>query len=304
MENTRPFIKIGSRGSKLALWQAHYLQDLLNDKGIDSEVTIIKTQGDKVQHLGFDKLEGKGFFTKELEDALLAGDIDMAVHSMKDMPTESPAGLCLTALSYRDDPADTLLVNKAKVDMAADFRLVNGAVVGSSSARRKSQMLSLRSDVIMKDIRGNVPTRIDKLRNGEFDAILLAQAGLNRLGLEFDDLEVIRLHPREFVPAPAQAVLAYQCRVDDIRVRRLLKQIHNADVAELTNVERKVLNMMDGGCHLPLGVYCRKDEMGYYHAEAYYSNTEGGGGKKISISLSTTNGMAQKIYDDLMAVTF
>ncbi len=300
MENTRPFIKIGSRGSKLALWQAHYLQGLLNDKGIDSEVIIIKTQGDKIQHLGFDKLEGKGFFTKELEDALIAGDIDMAVHSMKDMPTESPAGLCLTALSYRDDPADTLIIQKDKVDMTADFRLKEGAIVGSSSARRKSQMLSLRPDVTMKDIRGNVPTRIEKLRNGEFDAILLAQAGLNRLALKLDDLEVIRLHPREFVPAPAQAVLAYQCKVDDIRVRKLLMQIHNQDVAELTNVERKVLNMMDGGCHLPLGVYCRRDEMGYYHAEAYYSANEDGKGKKISLSLSTTNDMAQRIYNQLM----
>lgn len=300
MENTRPFIKIGSRGSKLALWQANYLQGLLKDKEIDSEIVIIKTQGDKIQHLGFDKLEGKGFFTKELEDALLAGDIDMAVHSMKDMPTDSPAGLCLTALSYRDDPADTLIVRKEKIDRSADFRLSEGAIVGSSSARRKSQMLNLRPDVIMKDIRGNVPTRIDKLRNGDFDAILLAQAGLNRLGLELEDLEVIRLHPREFVPAPAQAVLAYQCRVDDIRVRKLLMKIHNQDVAELTNVERKVLNMMNGGCHLPLGVYCRKDEMGYYHAEAYYSPTEDGNGKKISISLSTTNGMAQKIYDQLV----
>ncbi|MDA9873366.1 hydroxymethylbilane synthase [Saprospiraceae bacterium] len=302
MENTKPFIKIGSRGSKLALWQAHYLQGLLNKNGINSAITIIKTQGDKIQHLGFDKLEGKGFFTKELEDALSAGEIDMAVHSMKDMPTDSRAGLCLTALSYRDDPADTLLVKKEKVDMTADFRLVKGAIVGSSSARRKSQMLSLRPDVNMKDIRGNVPTRVEKLRNGDYDAILLAQAGLNRLGLELDDLEVIRLHPREFVPAPAQAVLAYQCRVDNIRIRKLLKKIHNPDVAELTNVERKVLNMMDGGCHLPLGVYCRKDEMGFYHAEAYYSNNEDGNGKKVSISLSTTNGMAQKIYNRLMAV--
>ena len=300
MEDTRPFIKIGSRGSKLALWQAHYLQGLLTDKGIDSEVTIIKTQGDKIQHLGFDKLEGKGFFTKELEDALSAGDIDMAVHSMKDMPTESPAGLCLTALSYRDDPADTLLIKKEKVDRTADFRLVENAIVGSSSARRKAQMLSLRSDVTMKDIRGNVPTRIEKLRNGDYDAILLAQAGLNRLGIELDDLEVVRLHPREFVPAPAQAVLAYQCRIDDIRVRKLLMKIHNQDVAELTNVERKVLNMMDGGCHLPLGVYCRRDDMGYYHAEAFYSPTENGKEKRVTVSLSTTNGMAQKVYDQLM----
>lgn len=302
MKDTRPFIKIGTRGSKLALWQANYLQAQLNEKEIDSEIIIIKTQGDKLQHIGFDKLEGKGFFTKELEDALSAGEIDMAVHSMKDMPTESPSGLCLTAVSYRDDPADTLIIRKEKVDMTADFRVAEAAIIGSSSARRKSQMRSLRPDVTMKDIRGNVPSRIEKLRNGDFDAILLAQAGLNRLGLELDDLEVIRLHPREFVPAPAQAVLAYQCRVDDIRVRRLLMQIHNAEVSELTNVERKVLNMMDGGCHLPLGVYCRRDEMGYYHVEAYYSPTEAGNGKKISLSLSTTSGMAQKVYDQLIAI--
>lgn len=300
MEETKPYIKIGSRGSKLALWQAHYLQGLLSEQGIDSDVKIIKTQGDKIQHLGFDKLEGKGFFTKELEDALLASEIDMAVHSMKDMPTESPTGLCLTAVSYRDDPADTLLIRKDKVDMTADFRLVQNAIVGSSSARRKSQMTSLRPDVSMKDIRGNVPTRINKLKEGAYDAILLAQAGLNRLGLNLEDLEVVRLHPREFVPAPAQAVLAYQCRVDDIRVRQLLMKIHNQDVAELTNVERKVLNMMDGGCHLPLGVFCRKDEMGYYHAEAYYAKNEKEAGQKITVSLSTTSGMAEKIYAQLI----
>lgn len=299
MDTTRPFIKIGSRGSKLALWQAHFLQDQLKELDIDSEVIIIKTKGDKIQHLSFDKIEGKGFFTKELEDSLLAGDIDMAVHSMKDLPTTSPEGLCITALSYRDDPADTLLIRKESVAMTADLRLKENAIVGSSSARRKSQMKSLRPDVTMEDIRGNVPTRIQKLRDGNFDAIILAQAGLNRLGLDLEDLQVVRLHPREFVPAPAQAVLAYQTRVDDIDTRKLLTKIHHQDISELTNVERKVLNMMDGGCHLPLGVHCRKDDMGYYHVDAYYADDDSLPGKKISISLSTTHGLAQKVYDEL-----
>lgn len=301
MSTPLPHIKIGSRGSRLALWQAHFLQSQLESHNITSEVIVIKTRGDKIQHLSFDKIEGKGFFTKELEDALLAGDIDMAVHSMKDMPTQSTPRLCLTAVSHREDPADTLIIRPERVDVTQDLRLVSRAVVGSSSARRKSQMKMLRPDVEMKDIRGNVPTRIEKLRSGAFDAIILAQAGLNRLELELPDLQVVRLHPREFVPAPAQGVLAYQTRIDDLTTRRLLKDIHHDDIAQLTNVERKVLQMMDGGCHLPLGVHCRKDDMGYYHVEAYYAPDGRSLGKKISISLSTTHMLSQKVYDALLA---
>lgn len=296
----RPFIKIGSRGSKLALWQAHYLQDRLQEHNIDSEIIVIKTRGDQIQHLSFDKIEGKGFFTKELEDALLQGDIDMAVHSMKDMPTTSPEGLCLTAVSYRENPADTLLIRKECLDKAQDFRLKSNAVVGSSSGRRKSQMTTLRPDVTMEDIRGNVPTRINKLREGQFDAIILAKAGLNRLELDLDDLEVIDLHPSEFVPAPAQGVLAYQCRVQDLPTRRLLKKIHHSEVSTVTNVERRVLQMMDGGCHLPLGVYCHKDANGYYHVEAYFGKDPDKPGKKVSISYSTTSGLADKVYQSLI----
>lgn len=295
----RPFIKIGSRGSKLALWQANYLQSQLAYNEIDSEIIIIKTRGDKIQNLSFDKIEGKGFFTKELEDALLAGDIDMAVHSMKDMPTTSPAGLCITAVSYREDARDSLLIRAEGHDATADFRLKRNAVVGSSSARRKSQMLSLRPDLELKDVRGNVPTRIEKLRSGQYDAILLAKAGLNRLELDLSDLTVIDLNPREFVPAPAQGVLAYQCRQDDMSTRRLLKKIHHSDIAKITNVERSVLRMMDGGCHLPLGVHVTKDDNGYYHAEAYFSKDSKTAGRRISLSLNTTSNMAEKLYQSL-----
>jgi len=194
---------IGSRGSDLALWQAHFMQDELRAIGHDSEVIVIKTQGDRVQDLTFDKLEGKGFFTKEIEDQLLAGAIDVAVHSMKDLPTTSPDGLLIAGVSYREEPTDTLLIKKEAVDTGAPLRIMAGSVIGTSSARRKSQLADLNSNITTEDIRGNVPTRIQKLRDGHMQAIVLASAGLERLQLDVSDLEVVRLHPREFVPAPA-----------------------------------------------------------------------------------------------------
>ena len=165
-------IIIGSRGSDLALWQAHFTEGELQKLVHEVEIKIIKTQGDKIQHLSFDKLEGKGFFTKELEDALLRGDIDLAVHSMKDLPTTAPEGLVTTAVSYRADPADWLVINKTALEEGQLFQLKNNATVGTSSARRKAQMRDFRPDVVLKDIRGNVPTRLNKLRQGDFDAIL------------------------------------------------------------------------------------------------------------------------------------
>jgi hydroxymethylbilane synthase len=172
-------IRIGTRGSKLALWQAHFTQAELTRIGVESELIIIKTQGDMIQHLGFDKMEGKGFFTKEIEEALLRGDIDLAVHSMKDLPTQAPEGLAITAVSYRDNPADLLLIRPEALDKSKIFKIKAGAIVGTSAARRKAQLLDFRPDVQLKDIRGNVPTRLEKLRTGDFDAIFLAAAGCN-----------------------------------------------------------------------------------------------------------------------------
>ncbi len=159
-------LRIGTRGSKLALWQAHYTQAELARIGVESELVIIKTQGDLVQHLSFEKMEGKGFFTKEIEDALLRGDVDLAVHSMKDLPTSPPDGLVITAVSYRDNPSDWLIARPEALAKGEIFRLKKGAVVGTSAARRKAQMADYRPDVVLKDIRGNVPTRLEKLRAG------------------------------------------------------------------------------------------------------------------------------------------
>jgi hydroxymethylbilane synthase len=251
---------IGSRGSDLALWQANFVMNELKKIGIAAEIKIIKTKGDKVQNLSFDKLEGKGFFTKELEDGLLANEIDLAVHSHKDLPTTSPEDLIIAAVSYREDPSEILLIHKDAVDGKQKFSLKKNAVVGTSSARRKSQIIAFRSDIELKDLRGNVPTRVQKLRNGEYDGILLAAAGLERLQLDMDGIHVEKINSKEFIPAPAQGVLAIQIRKNDKKLFEILQKINHKEVAETIAVERKVLNLFDGGCQLPLGAYCEKDE--------------------------------------------
>ncbi len=253
-------IIIGSRGSELALWQANHVQAQLKKAGLESTIKIIKTQGDKIQDLSFDKLEGKGFFTKEIEEALLNKEIDLAVHSHKDLPTTSPEGLIVAAVSEREDPSELLLIREEAVDAAHKFALKQGAIVGTSSARRKSQMLAFREDVEIRELRGNVPTRIQKLRDKQYDAILLAAAGVERLQIDLGEFHVTKLDPREFVPAPAQGVLAFQIRASDTELQAKLQILHHPDVAQAIAVERKVLNMLDGGCQLPLGVYCISDE--------------------------------------------
>lgn len=261
-------IIIGSRGSELALWQANYVLQELKKLNINAEIKIIKTQGDKIQNLSFDKLEGKGFFTKELEEALLNNEIDLAVHSHKDLPTTNPAGLTIGAVSYREDPSELLLINKDAVDERKKFSLKENAVVGTSSARRKSQLLAFRSDVQLRDLRGNVPTRIQKLKEKMYDAIMLASAGVERLCLELNDFYVVKLSPQEFVPAPAQGVLALQIRESDLLLKKALSAFNNPDVEKCIAVERKVLNLFDGGCQLPLGVYCVAEENEF--EELYY----------------------------------
>jgi len=291
-------IKIGTRGSKLALWQANYTKDELAKVGVESELVIIKTKGDQIQHLSFDKLEGKGFFTKELEDALLEGRVDMAVHSMKDMPTTQPDGLCLTAVSYRENPADWLIINKSAVDNKL-LKVKANAVIGTSSARRKAQMLDFRPDLQIKDIRGNVPTRLRKLADGEADAILLAAAGLTRLNLDLSEFEVVKLNPKEFVPAPAQGVLAFQTRIEDIETRKILLHLHNTATVDCTNVERKALQLLQGGCQMPMGAYCERDAAGHYHAYIALAETWEGPVKFGKVSSSTTHNLAESLLKSI-----
>jgi len=294
-----PKLRIGTRGSKLALWQAHFTQDKLSEIGIESELIIIKTTGDQIQHLSFDKMEGKGFFTKEIEEALLRGEIDLAVHSMKDLPTHAPEGLVISAVSYREDPADLLIINKNRTDQNLLFQLPESAKVGTSSSRRKAQLSDLRSDIQLVDIRGNVPTRIEKLKHGDFDAILLAAAGIKRLELDLSDFKIIKFDPTEIIPAPAQGVLAWQTMEKDLQTRRLLMGIHQSEVADVTNVERKVLNLMNGGCQMPLGVYCYKDNLGNYHVHAAFSPNVDSPLIRVSISSATHYQLAEQVVEKL-----
>lgn len=254
---------IGTRGSDLALWQAYHVKSQLEELGCEVELNIIKTQGDIIQHLSFDKMEGKGFFTKEIEAALIDRTIDLAVHSHKDLETNSPAGLVIAAVSEREDPADLLLIRKSGVDANQQWGLKKNAIVGTSSARRKSQILRFRPDVELKDLRGNVPTRIQKLRDENYDAILLAKAGVIRLKIDLSEFEAVALNPSEFVPAPAQGVLGLQIRESDVVLAEILDKLDHKETRERIAIERKVLNRLDGGCQLPLGVYCPNTEEAY-----------------------------------------
>lgn len=253
-------IRIATRGSELALWQAHFVQAELKKLGAESELLILKTQGDRIQHLSLDKLEGKGFFTKEIEEALLSNQADLAVHSHKDLPTESPEGLVIAAVSYREDPRELILIRKESYDRKRKFGYKENAVLGTSSARRKAQLLAYRPDTKTEDLRGNVPTRIQKLRDGKYDAIMLASAGVERLGIDLSEFEVVQPDPTEFIPAPAQGVLALQTRENDNELIALLQQMNHEEVRECIAVERKILNLFQGGCHMPLGAYCTKEE--------------------------------------------
>jgi hydroxymethylbilane synthase len=248
-------IVIGTRGSDLALWQAHFTKNILERSGFTAELKIIKTQGDRVQDLSFDKLEGKGFFTKEIEDALLADEIDLAVHSCKDMPTEETPGLHISAYSTRANAGDWLLIRPEAYDGSQLLSLKHNAIVGTSSARRKAQLLSFRNDVQVKELRGNVPTRVQKLQEGHYDAIILAAAGLERLNLDLNGLVRVSLLPPLFIPAPAQGVLAWQIREGDQLGMAACHALTDEHSTIVTHIERGLLAAFKGGCQVPLGVY-------------------------------------------------
>ncbi len=290
-------IIIGSRGSDLALWQANYVKNALENLGHPVEIKIIKTQGDKIQHLSFDKLEGKGFFTKEIEEELLSGSIDLAVHSHKDLETTPPPGLMIAAVPERYDPSELLLIRPDKVDKSKQFSLPENALVGTSSARRKNQLAAFRPDVQLKDLRGNVPTRVNKLREGNYDAIMLAKAGIMRLEMDLSDLEVIELSPKEFIPAPAQGALGLQIRETDKDILSIVSQLNHSETQERISIERKVLNLFQGGCQLPLGVYVEK-EADMYHLWASMSESWEEIPARIQLS-DHKQTLAQKAVDTL-----
>lgn len=287
---------IGTRGSELALWQANHIKNKLADIGIRAELKIIKTQGDIVQHLRLDKLEGKGFFTKELEEELLNGGIDLAVHSHKDLPTVHPVGLAIAAVTAREDPSELLIIHKDCIDLKKRLALKHNAIVGTSSNRRKAQLLAMRPDLEFDDLRGNVLTRIEKLRDENYDAIMLAKAGITRIGVDLSDFYVEELPPVEIIPAPAQGVLAVQIRESDKQLYDMLQAINDSDVADTIAVERKVLNLFDAGCHAPLGCYCRKKD-GKYEVWTSKADSDEEFPDRLYLSAEHTDGLAKHIAD-------
>ncbi len=269
MTDDKP-LRIGTRGSDLALWQArHVAEMILTRLQRQTEIVIVKTSGDRIQNVAFHKMEGKGFFTKELQLALLKNEVDLVVHSLKDLPTEEPEGLTLVAIPERTDTADLLLAPAGSLSASHSdpLGLSNAACVGTSSLRRASQVLALRPDVRLKALRGNVPTRIDKLKDGQYDAILLAAAGVGRLELDLTDLEVVPLPPEVMLPAPGQGALAIEAREGGPE-SALLTQLHDKSVARRVHAERRLLQMLGGGCHLPLGCLATDDEDGALRLQA------------------------------------
>lgn len=248
-------IRIATRRSPLALWQAEYVRGelLARNPGLNVELVAIATRGDKLLDTPLAKIGGKALFVKELEVAMLEGEADLAVHSMKDVPMEFPEGLFLSTICVREDPRDAFVSNQ----YAALDELPQGARVGTASLRRQCQLLSLRPDLQIGVLRGNVGTRLGKLDNGEFDAIVLAAAGLLRLKLE---QRIAQYLPIDIsLPAGGQGAVGIECREGDERVLELLRPLHDADTADRVYAERALNHGLQGGCQVPIGCYAEID---------------------------------------------
>src|SRR5919202_368081 len=247
---------IGSRGSRLALWQAEWAKATLEESrpGVSVEIRIFKTQGDVMRDVPLAVIGGKGVFTKELEEALLAEKIDIAVHSLKDLPTTLPEGLHVAAVTEREDPRDALILPESRRDAAASVSsLREGAVVGTSSLRRQAQLKHLRPDVEIKDLRGNVDTRLRKLDGGWYDAIILASAGLRRLG--FHERISASIDTREMLPAVGQGALGIETRAADEDTNALVSLLEHAETRAACTAERALLFALGGGCQVPIAAH-------------------------------------------------
>jgi hydroxymethylbilane synthase len=254
-------VRIASRGSELALWQARAVEAALRaaHPGVEVAIDVVRTTGDRILDVPLAKIGDKGLFTKELDAALLAGDADLAVHSLKDVPTRVPDGLEIVAVSRREDPRDVLILAPGRTGTLA--ALPPGARVGTSSLRRRAQLRAVRPDVDVLDLRGNLNTRLARLDRGDYDAIVLAAAGVLRLGWEHRIAEY--LDPSEWLPAVGQGALAVVARAGDERVRGLLAGFHHPFTAACTAAERGLLAALEGGCQIPIGALASVDDEGF-----------------------------------------
>ncbi len=263
-------LRIGSRGSVLAQWQANFVRERLAQlAGVEAEIILIKTSGDRFQQANVNQIGLKGVFIKELEDALLDARVDLAVHSMKDVPTEIPSGLAFPAICKREDVRDALVGHEKGASLAG---LPQGARVGTSSLRRQSQLRHFRPDLKLLELRGNVDTRLKKVERGDYDAIVLAKAGLDRLGWSAKISEVI---PTEIsLPAVGQGALGIEARAGDHAVLDLLARLDHAETRAAVSAERALLAKLEGGCQVPLGAWGRMEE-GQMHLDAAVLSPDG-----------------------------
>jgi hydroxymethylbilane synthase len=261
-------LRIGSRGSQLALWQANYISSLLRERGHEVELEIIRTTGDKITDVALAKVGTKGMFTKEIEEALAEGGIDLAVHSLKDLPTELSAGFEIAAVTTRENPRDVFCSRKYQsID-----DLPQRALVGTSSLRRQAQLKAVRPDLDIHPLRGNVDTRLRKLEAGEYDAIILAAAGLNRLG----KTELVRqIIPAEVMcPAAGQGALGIEIRAGDSITQQHLVFLDDSAARISTACERALLNKLGGGCQVPIGAFAEVHD-GHLHLQAIVADPDG-----------------------------
>lgn len=245
-------LRIGTRGSLLAKWQAEFVRkQLFADAGVETEIVVIKTSGDKLQLSPLTQIGGKGIFIKELEEALLEETIDLAVHSVKDIPTDTPSRLMFPAVCRRADVRDCLVGAKG----ATLGSLRQGARVGTGSLRRQAQLRHMRPDLDVRDLRGNVDTRLRKVESGEYDAIMLAKAGLDRLGWSERITETFA--PEVFLPAVGQGAIAVECRLKDLEAGEVVERLDDAETRTAIIAERALLAALHGGCQVPLGAWAR-----------------------------------------------
>lgn len=285
-------IRIGTRGSRLALWQSNLVKGLIEAKFADTQVTlqIIQTKGDKILDVALSKIGDKNLFTKEIEHAILNDSVDIAVHSLKDLPTELPAGLCVGAVLTRAEHRDALLSKTGK----KLHELTEKDVIATSSLRRKAQLLAYNPNFTVIDIRGNVDTRIQKMQSGYCDAMIMAAAGLQRLG--YTDFITEIIDTSIMLPAVSQGIIGIECRNNDLKILEILSQITDSNTWYTAIAERAFLNAMQGGCQLPLG--CNSTIIGgKLHIDAFISKVNGSDMLTFSAEGKITEG--EKIADEL-----
>lgn len=256
MAASREKLVIGTRGSKLALWQSEYVKGLVEEiTGLPVELKVIKTTGDKILDVPLAKVGGKGLFTKELEVELAAGNVDLCVHSMKDVPTELPEGLVIAAMPERVDPRDVIVSGNAGYDLES---LPQGAKMGTSSLRRVAQVRALRPDLEIVDVRGNLDTRMRKAEEGQVDAVILASAGITRMG--WADRISHYIPTSQMISAVGQGAIGIEIREDDEFMLHVMEQIGHPETMECVTAERVVMRTLEGGCQVPIGAYTRYED--------------------------------------------